>query len=303
MQTRSNPTRLRSASAGETNHYAEEYAENFADKYDELVGWEQRARNEGDFFVEHLRKRKVRRILDVAAGTGFHSVRLLAAGFEVVSADGSAEMLAKAFENGRRHGGHVLRTVLTDWRWLTRDIRERYDAVLCLGNSFPHLFAEAERRKVLAEFYAALKHDGLLVLDQRNYDAILEGGRLNRRSYCCSDDAIGLEPECVEEGLVTLRYHFPDGTEHRLNTYPLRKEETRSLLREAGFQSVHTFGDFHETYRDDEPEFFVHLAKKSICDAGEEITEEQNTTSRRATLPVVEMQEREAEDDGSCCSS
>ena len=43
-------------------------------------------------------------MLDVAAGTGFHSVRLIEAGFDVVSADGSAQMLYKAFENGKRRG-------------------------------------------------------------------------------------------------------------------------------------------------------------------------------------------------------
>ena len=57
----------------------------------------------------------------MATGTGFHSVRLIEEGFEVCSVDGSPEMLAKAFENGKRRG-HILRTIQADWRWLNRDV-------------------------------------------------------------------------------------------------------------------------------------------------------------------------------------
>src|SRR5690554_1295202 len=81
----------------ETDQYKQEYVENFVDKWDELIGWDHRAKSEGDFFIDVLRKRGAKKVLDVATGTGFHSVRLLQAGFEVVSADGSPEMLAKAF--------------------------------------------------------------------------------------------------------------------------------------------------------------------------------------------------------------
>ncbi|MGX9228865.1 class I SAM-dependent methyltransferase [Streptomyces albus] len=161
-----NPVEVR-----ETGHYTEEYVPSFVEKWDSLIDWEKRAESEGNFFIDLLRKRGVRSVLDVATGTGFHSVRLLEAGFETVSADGSADMLAMAFENGMKHGDHILRVVQADWRWLNRDVHGEYDAIVCLGNSFTHLFSERDRRKALAEFYAMLKHDGILILDQRNYDA------------------------------------------------------------------------------------------------------------------------------------
>ncbi len=66
--------------------------------------------------------------------------------------------------------------VHADWRWLNRDVHGEYDAIICLGNSFTHLFSERDRRKALAEFYAMLKHDGVLIIDQRNYDSLLDGG-------------------------------------------------------------------------------------------------------------------------------
>lgn len=252
-----------------TDHYTEEYVTTFVEKWDELIDWRKRYESEGGFFVEQLRSRGVRKVLDVATGTGFHSVRLIEEGFETVSADGSPEMLAQAFANGLTYGGHILRVVNADWRWLNRDVHGEYDAIVCLGNSFTHLFSERDRRKALAEFYAMLKHDGVLILDQRNYDAILDDGFSSKHTfYYCGDD-VSAEPEHVDEGLARFRYRFSDGSQYYLNMYPLRKDYMRRLMREVGFQKVETFGDFQETYADDSPDFFIHVAEKQYHRADE----------------------------------
>ncbi|WP_344569548.1 methyltransferase domain-containing protein [Streptomyces axinellae] len=209
-----------------------------------------------------MRKRGVKSVLDVATGTGFHSVRLLEAGFEAVSADGSADMLAMAFENGMKNGDHILRVVQADWRWLNRDVHGEYDAIVCLGNSFTHLFSERDRRKALAEFYAMLKHDGILILDQRNYDAILDEGFSSKHTYYYCGEDVAVEPEYVDEGLCRMRYRFPDSSEYHLNMFPLRKDYTRRLMSEVGFQRIETYGDFQHTYRAEQPDFFVHVAEK-----------------------------------------
>jgi sarcosine/dimethylglycine N-methyltransferase len=245
----------------ETGHYTEEYVPTFVEKWDALIDWEGRAKSEGNFFIDLLRKRGVKSVLDVATGTGFHSVRLLEAGFETVSADGSAEMLAQAFENGSKHGGHILRVVQADWRWLNRDVHGEYDAIVCLGNSFTHLFSERDRRKALAEFYAMLKHDGILILDQRNYDTMLDEGYKSKHNVYAGQD-VEVEPEHVDEGLCRMRYRFSDGGEYFLNMFPLRKDYTRKLMSDVGFQHIDTYGDFQHSEGDEEPDFFVHVAEK-----------------------------------------
>lgn len=248
-------------SVRETDHYKEEYIPGFVQKWDELIDWEARTRTEGSFFIDHLKQRGARNVLDVATGTGFHSICLIEAGFEVVSADGSAQMLFQAFANARRRG-HVLRTVKADWRMLNRDIHGRFDAIVCLGNSFTHLFDENDRRKALAEFYSALRHDGVLIIDQRNYDSILDNGYSSKHTYYYCGDDVSVRPEHVDEGLARFEYGFPDGSKYHLNMYPLRKDYTRRLLSEVGFQTIDTFGDFKETHRDHDPDFFVHVAQK-----------------------------------------
>ncbi|PTW53224.1 glycine/sarcosine N-methyltransferase [Breoghania corrubedonensis] len=246
----------------ETDLYRGEYIMSFVEKWDELIDWDARAESEGQFFIDVLRARGKETVLDVATGTGFHSVRLTRSGFNVTSADGSAAMLAKAFENGQKRG-MILKTVQADWRWLNRDIQGKYDAIICLGNSFTHLHEEKDRRRALAEFYAALKHDGILIIDQRNYDAMLDHGFTSKHRYYYAGDKVKAEPDYIDEGLARFKYSFPDGAEFTLNMCPIRKNYMRKLLSQAGFERVRTYGDFQETYAEEDPDFFIHIAEKS----------------------------------------
>ncbi len=244
-----------------TDQYKDEYIEGFVEKWDELIDWDARAESEGTFFIDELKRLGKHKILDVATGTGFHSVRLIESGFDVVSADGSAEMLAKAFQNGRKRG-HILQTVQADWRWLNRSVHGKFDAVICLGNSFTHLFSERDRRKALAEFYAALRHDGILILDQRNYDMILDQGFSSKHTFYYCGDNVKAAPVHIDEGLARFKYEFPDGSEYFLNMYPIRSRYAENLMHEVGFQQIKTYADFQETYAQDDPDFFVHVAEK-----------------------------------------
>ncbi|MFO7838557.1 MAG: methyltransferase domain-containing protein [Desulfosalsimonadaceae bacterium] len=253
-----NPVEVR-----DSDHYSLEYAQDFAEKWDELIDWQRRAKSEGDFFIQSLKKRGKERILDVATGTGFHSVRLLQAGFDVTSVDGSANMLDKAFQNAKDHG-FLLKTIKADWRFLTRDVLGTYDAVICLGNSFTHLFHENDRRKVLAEFYSITNHDGTLILDQRNYDYMLDKGFKSKHKYYYCGQNVGVEPEYLDDGLARFAYSFSDGCKYYLNMCPIRKDYVRSLMFEAGFQRIETFGDFQEEFHEDDPDFFIHVADKYL---------------------------------------
>lgn len=258
------PTKIR-----QSGHYTNEYAQSFAEKWDDLIDWEKRAEGEGDFFIRTLKERGKKKILDASTGTGFHSVRLLKAGFDVVSVDGSPDMLVQAFRNARKHG-YIMRTIHADWRRLNRDVHGEFDAIICLGNSFTHLFKERDRRKALAEFYAMLAHDGVLILDQRNYDAMLDNGFSTKHKYYYCGDNVSAEPEYIDEGLARFKYTFADGQEYHLNMCPIRKDYVRNLMHEVGFQKIETYGDFQETYKEEEPDYFIHVANKYFND-GESI--------------------------------
>jgi SAM-dependent methyltransferase len=241
--------------------YQEQYFDDFVSRWDQLIDWDQRAKGEGEFFVQQLRARGVRTVLDVATGTGFHSVSLLKAGFQVTSCDGAPEMLRRALKNSKERNCE-LHARRADWRALTRDVRERFDAVVCLGNSFTHLFSEADRRRTLYEYYRVLNENGILVLDQRNYDAMFSRGYRCSHKLYYAGHGVSVGPEVLERDLTVFKYEFPDGKTFRLNMYPLRRQYLERLIQEAGFLSVQTYGDFRPSFDPDEAEFLVHVAEK-----------------------------------------
>ena len=50
-------------SVRESNHYQAEYAEQFVDKWDDLIDWKGRRESEGEFFIEVLREHGARKVL------------------------------------------------------------------------------------------------------------------------------------------------------------------------------------------------------------------------------------------------
>lgn len=246
----------------QTDHYLQEYVPSLAEKWDEIIDWELRAASEGDFFIELLRSQGVRRVVDVATGTGFHSCRLLQAGFEVTSVDGSPAMLAKAKQNAQRLG-LTLNPVRADWRGLSRQLEGPFDALICLGNSFTHLFTDAERRKALSEYHRVLGPKGLLVLDQRNYDQMLDKGYQSQHIFYYCGQGVVVEPVHLDEGLARFCYVFPDQTTFHLNMCPLRIDYLRELIQDQGFEPLATYGDFQTSFHQDQTEFLVHVARRN----------------------------------------
>jgi hypothetical protein len=48
--------------------------------------------------------------------------------------------------------------------------------------------------------------------------------------------------------------------------YPLRREYTRRLMLDVGFSQVETYADFQETYKVEDPDFFVHVGEKKYVE-------------------------------------
>ena len=108
-----------------------------------------------------------------------------------------------------------------------------------------------------------LKHDGILILDQRNYDAMLDDGFSSKHTYYyCGEDVIGRAGvsstrDCAACGTASLTNPSTTSTCSRCGrTTPGR------LMSEVGFQRIETYGDFQHTYRGEQPDFFVHVAEK-----------------------------------------
>lgn len=228
--------------------------EAFSEEYDRFVDWEARLRLELPFLEEALQSVDARRVLDAACGTGRHAVALAQRGYEVVGADLSPEMVARARAHAEAVGVPV-RFVVAGFGALAPAVGSGFDALLCLGNSLPHLLTEADLAVALQDFAACLRPGGLLCLQDLNYDRVLarreawlplqahhEGGeeRFFLRHYEFEADGL------LTFQVVILRRHATSEWGQQVlatRLRPWRERELGLALEEAGFHRLQFWGD------------------------------------------------------------
>ncbi|MDB6142721.1 MAG: hypothetical protein JWP80_1765 [Pseudomonas sp.] len=244
---------------GSDADYAGQYSRDFVSRWDELIDWEKRASGEGNFFVDQLRKANAFSVLDVSTGSGFHAVQLRKAGFYVVACDGSPTMVKRAAQNFHRYGQSI---PLHQSDWLDLDPRKlgTFDAVVCLGSSLCHVFDQNNRHQVLKRFRSLLKPGGLLIVDQRNFQAI-RAGRFKSTGqyyYCGTTAYVGLGE--VSEEVCEFVYTFSDRTSFRLRVYPILPTQLSAEIESADFDRVRSYGDFKPIYDVLSCDFIIHTA-------------------------------------------
>ena len=245
--------------------FRQQYTPAFVGRWDELINWKGRRQSENGFFEQLLFKAGARKVLDIACGTGYHTINLRLSGFDVIGVDGSANMLAKATENATRYGLGNIRLVETEWAYLNKSFPggNQFDAIVCLGNAFTHLFEEDERLTALENIYSLLNPGGIAIIDHRNYDAMLDKGFSSKHQYYYLGDTVDVRPAFINQDGLELEYNYSDGETHYLNLFPLRQEYLTGLLQQTGFGSVVRYGDFEKDYDTLEPDFIIQVATKT----------------------------------------
>jgi glycine/sarcosine N-methyltransferase len=240
-------------------NYAAQYPVNFVDRWDELIDWGQRAKGEGSFFSDLLLRAGVCTVLDVATGTGFHAVQLRKAGFEVTACDGSPTMVERARRNFALHGVKI-KLFCQDWLALDPVQIGTFDAVLCLGSSLCHLFCPRQRVEALRRFCTLLNPGGMLLVDQRNFQAILAGHfQSSGRYYYCGKSAKVTLGELSEQ-VCEFVYTYADGEMYRLRVCPVLPNMLRQEIQEAGLVAAKSYGDFKALYEPSRVDFMLHIA-------------------------------------------
>jgi glycine/sarcosine N-methyltransferase len=144
------------------------------DDYDRFVDWEKRLAREAPLFMALFEEHGVRGVIDVGCGTGRHAVLFASWGLDVTAVDPDPEMLARAREHALASGAPV-RLVQGAFGDLAGLGLGPVDAVTCTGNALPHVDGPAGLRVALADFAAALRPGGVLVLHLLNHDRLVAG--------------------------------------------------------------------------------------------------------------------------------
>ena len=155
----------------------------FSADYDRFVNWKERLAYEFPFIEQQLTASGARRVLDMACGTGKHTIALAQRGFDVTGADLSVGMFERARENAAAVGSEA-RFVVAGFGELAAKVGNGFDALLCLGNSLPHVLTADALHETLTDFAAVLRPGGLLLIQNRNFDAMMRGEAARAKSIC-----------------------------------------------------------------------------------------------------------------------
>ncbi len=249
--------------------------DSFSTDYDRFVNWAGRLDVELPFIEREIQAAGAGqapvRVLDAACGTGMHAIALAKRGCRAAGADISAGMVARARANAEAAGVDVpfaaagFGQLAQFFRSTDGDLLP-FDALLCLGNSLPHLLNPAELAAALKDFAACLRPGGLLLVQNRNFDAVLHQRERWMEPQGYRESALQGTPKDVPEGeqeWVFLRFYDyqPDGlinfnivTLYRVGQgawqqqvrstplYPLRRAELVDALRAAGFAQITLYG-------------------------------------------------------------
>lgn len=247
----------------ESEIYQREYTRDFVARWDKLIGWQGRARSEGGFFEDLLNQHNCRRVADIATGTGFHAIMLADQGYEVTASDGVKAMVDKTQENARQMNVGLKDAQVADWRELDKVFAPNsFDAILCLGNAFTHLFDEDDRKTALTAIRNVLAPNGIAIIDHRNYDKILDQGYDSKHQYYYVGSGVEVRPVNIQDDMVRFKYEYEDGNSFYLTLFPLRQNYMMNLMEEAGFASVTNYGDFRKRFDPADVDFLQVVGRK-----------------------------------------
>jgi len=241
----------------DTNTY-----DDFSQDYDRFVNWQSRLAAEMPFLEKLLGEIKPSHnqplsVLDTACGTGMHAIELARRGYRAAGADYSRGMVEAARANAQTSGVNVLfkQAGFSELESAFAGSENfPFDAVTCFGNSLPHLTTQDEIKKALGDFGSCLRPGGLLVLQNRNFDAVMskrerwigpqsysEGGTdwLFLRFYDFDSDGL------ITFNIVRLKRETGGEWKQAISTvrlYPLIKDELFSLLKDSGFVDIQAYG-------------------------------------------------------------
>ena len=242
--------------------------DSFSSDYDHFVNWPGRLALEIPFIETQLQQLKsmqggLLNVLDVACGTGMHAVELAKHGYLAAGADLSQPMIERARSNASAAGVEVVFKEAGFGELAVAFEKDGgdngFDALLCLGNSLPHLLTPLSLVGALEDVAACLRPGGMFILQNRNFDAVL--ARHDRWMETQSSQEgeaewvfmrfYDFEPDGqINFNLITLSRSKGGGWNQKVDStrlYPLLQAEMESALLAAGFEQVTSFGSLSDT--------------------------------------------------------
>ncbi|MEI8373602.1 MAG: class I SAM-dependent methyltransferase [Planctomycetota bacterium] len=223
-----------------------------ADVYEAMIDWPKRLAAEEPFYRRWFQQAGVKRVVDVACGTGHHADMFHRWGLDVEGADLSPAMIEKARANFDEPPG---------LHWAVRGFDEpipaagSWDAVVCVGNSLALAPDLATVQTAVARMLEALRPGGVLLVQILNLWRLPDGPCIWQkclRTQLPQGDVLILKGvhRCGSCGYVELAVADPNGGPLLAHESPqflgLESSDLEAMAQQAGSAQVQFFGGYAE---------------------------------------------------------
>lgn len=140
--------------------------------YDSSIDWEARLSREIPFMIESTGSIDQKRVLDLACGTGRHAIVLSKLGATVVGIDSSETMINQARKLAAEEHADV-KFLIADMKEMHVLLRNKFDLVICLGNSLALLSNLDSLKEVISDIRDILVPGGRFIAQILNFEEIL----------------------------------------------------------------------------------------------------------------------------------
>lgn len=225
--------------------------DDLSDIYDLMISWKDRLKREKPFFKSVFKRFEVKRVLDVACGTGMHAAAFHDWGYYVTAADISGKMIEKARANVGNRPIEFIQVGFED----VDKIQSMFDAITCLGNSLPNVLTDVELEDCLFAMYNAILPGGILVIHINNYDRImtlkerfmpLASAVVEKVNYIFVRFFDFRDDDLLNFNLVTLKGASRNWMMKDMSSIqrPLTKNLLADMLTKVGFQNLEFYGGY-----------------------------------------------------------
>ena len=243
-----------------------DYYKSFANDYDEFGSIKELLGDEKNFFCKLFKEHEVNTILDCSCGTGQHLYMLSQMDYQLWGSDYSQSMLIKANERLSAHGQKIP-LYQCDFRFLESVFDIKFDAILCLTTSLPHLHTDEDLLLAITSMKNRLNPGGLLILTSgtTHYTLGLPPIEVvvNREDF--SRIFIKEHTDKFQTIHILDLYHGPQRMEN--NQYDivyriLLDDDYRKLLQRACFENIQVYGDYDMYHYDKNSSRLIVVAKR-----------------------------------------
>ncbi|MGY5858836.1 MAG: class I SAM-dependent methyltransferase [Candidatus Thorarchaeota archaeon] len=139
--------------------------------YDNTIDWDSRLKREMPFILPLIENTKNPRVLDIASGSGRHSVFLATQGAEVIGIDSSRSMI-QAAETHAKEQGVAPKFIVEDMEKVNAAVEGPFDLIICLGNSLALLNDIDTLKQVVKDIFNLLEDGESFVAQVLNFEEI-----------------------------------------------------------------------------------------------------------------------------------